>query len=92
MPVLGISESDLSEVNEMFAFIPLAWLQAADADPACYTRGGAIALSRPLAASDAKLKTTLVYALRATGGHYRLQTVQEGEGGGNENITIVEAF
>ncbi|WBX85801.1 acetyl-CoA C-acetyltransferase [Sphingosinicella microcystinivorans] len=88
---LGIDEIDLYEVNEAFASIPLAWLQATSADPARLNiRGGAIALGHPLGASGAKLMTTLVYALRAARGRYGLQTMCEG--GGTANVTIVEAF
>ena len=86
---LSIGEIDLYEVNEAFAPIPLAWLQALGADAArLNSRGGAIALGHPLGASGARLMTTLVHALRATGGRYGLQTMCEG--GGTANVTIVE--
>lgn len=88
---LTIGEIDLYEVNEAFAPIPLAWLQAMNADPArLNVRGGAIALGHPLGASGAKLMTTLVHALRAEKGRYGLQTMCEG--GGTANVTIVEAL
>ena len=50
---------------------------------------GVITLGRPPGTSGAKLMTTLVHALRATGGRYVLQTMCEG--GGAANVTIVEA-
>lgn len=84
-------EIDLYEVNEAFAPVPLAWLQDTGADPAkLNVRGGAIALGHPLGASGTKLMTTLIHALRASGGRYGLQTMCEG--GGIANATIIEAL
>ena len=86
---LAISDIDLFEVNEAFAPIPLAWLQATGADPArLNVHGGAIALGHPLGASGTKLMTTLVHALGQHGKRYGLQTMCEG--GGMANVTIVE--
>jgi len=86
---LKIDDIDLFEVNEAFASVPLAWLQATGADPArLNVNGGAIALGHPLGASGAKLMTTLVHALHARGARYGLQTMCEG--GGLANVTIVE--
>jgi len=86
---LKIADIDLYEVNEAFAPIPMAWLKYVGADPArLNVNGGAIALGHPLGASGTKLMTTLVYALRARGGRYGLQTMCEG--GGLANVTVVE--
>lgn len=86
---LKISDIDLYEVNEAFAPIPLAWLQALDADlERLNVNGGAIALGHPLGASGAKLMTTLVHTLHQRGARYGLQTMCEG--GGMANVTIVE--
>ena len=86
---MKISDIDLFEVNEAFASVPLAWLQTTGADPArMNVNGGAIALGHPLGASGTKLMTTLLYALRAKGKRYGLQTMCEG--GGQANVTIVE--
>ena len=88
---LKLEDIDLYEVNEAFASIPLAWLQALGADPArLNVHGGAIALGHPLGASGAKLMATLVHALRARGKRYGLQTMCEG--GGLANVTIIEAL
>ncbi|MBH1998106.1 MAG: acetyl-CoA C-acetyltransferase [Sphingomonadaceae bacterium] len=88
---LTIGDIDLFEVNEAFAPVPLAWLQALDADPAkLNVNGGAIALGHPLGATGTKLMATLVHELRARGKRYGLQTVCEG--GGIANVTIVEAL
>ena len=86
---MSIDDIDLFEVNEAFAPIPLAWLQATGADPAkLNVNGGAIALGHPLGASGTKLMTTLLYALKARNKTGGLQTMCEG--GGMANVTIVE--
>lgn len=88
---LSIGDIDLYEINEAFAPVPLAWLQALEADPAkLNARGGAIALGHPLGATGAKLMTSLIHALRAQGKRYGLQSVCEG--GGVANATIIEAL
>lgn len=86
---MKISDIDAFEVNEAFAPIPLAWLQATGADPErLNVNGGAIALGHPLGASGTKLMTTLLSVLQQRGGRYGLQTMCEG--GGMANVTIVE--
>ena len=88
---MKIDDIDLFEVNEAFAPVPLAWLQATGADPEkLNVNGGAISLGHPLGASGAKLMTTLVHALHARGKKYGLQTMCEG--GGIANVTILEAL
>jgi acetyl-CoA acetyltransferase family protein len=86
---LSIHDIDHYEVNEAFAPVPLAWQQHFDADPARLNpRGGAIALGHPLGASGARLLTTMLNALEASGGRYGLQTMCEA--GGMANATIIE--
>lgn len=88
---LKIDDIDLYEVNEAFAPIPLAWLQAIGGDAAkLNVNGGAIALGHPLGASGTKLMATLIHALKARGKRYGLQTMCEG--GGIANVTILEAL
>jgi len=88
---MTLADIDLYEVNEAFASIPMAWMQALDADPAkLNVNGGAIALGHPLGASGTKLMATLIHALKARGKRYGLQTMCEG--GGIANVTIVEAL
>ncbi|OAN56726.1 acetyl-CoA C-acetyltransferase [Sphingobium sp. TCM1] len=88
---LKLDDIDLFEVNEAFAAIPMAWLQAIGADPdKLNVHGGAIALGHPLGASGTKLMATMIHALRARGKRYGLQTMCEG--GGIANVTIVEAL
>jgi acetyl-CoA C-acetyltransferase len=88
---MRIADIGLYEVNEAFASVPLAWLQAIGADPdKLNVHGGAIALGHPLGASGAKLMATMIAALRARGLRYGLQTMCEG--GGIANVTILEAL
>ncbi|WP_418320986.1 acetyl-CoA C-acetyltransferase [Piscinibacter sakaiensis] len=86
---MSVDDIDLFEVNEAFASVPLAWLQATGADPErLNVNGGAIALGHPLGASGTRLMATLVSALRQRGKRYGLQTMCEG--GGMANVTIIE--
>ena len=86
---MTINDIDLFEVNEAFASVPVAWLQATGADPArLNVNGGAIALGHPLGGSGAKLMTSLLHALMARGGRFGLQTMCEG--GGMANVTLIE--
>ena len=86
---MSIDDIDLFEVNEAFASIPVAFIQKLKADPGrVNVNGGAVALGHPLGASGTKLMTTLVYALKARGKRYGLQTMCEG--GGMANVTIIE--
>ncbi|MDB5470055.1 MAG: acetyl-CoA C-acyltransferase [Caulobacter sp.] len=86
---LKIGDIDAFEVNEAFASVPVAWLQATGADPdRLNVNGGAISLGHPLGGSGAKLMATLVNALIDRGGKYGLQTMCEG--GGLANVTIIE--
>jgi acetyl-CoA acyltransferase len=86
---LTIDDIGVFEVNEAFAPVPLAWLTETGADPARLNpNGGAIALGHPLGGSGARIMTTLVHHMRATGTRYGLQTMCEG--GGQANATILE--
>ncbi|MFC3999737.1 acetyl-CoA C-acetyltransferase [Nocardiopsis sediminis] len=86
---LGIGDIDVTEINEAFAPVPLAWIEELGADPAATNpNGGAIALGHPLGATGAILMTKLVHELHRSGGRYGLQTMCEG--GGQANVTIIE--
>jgi acetyl-CoA acyltransferase len=88
---LSIDDIDHYEVNEAFAPVPIAWARHFGADQARLNpRGGAIALGHPLGASGARLLTTMLNGLEATGGRYGLQTMCEA--GGMANATIIERF
>ncbi|MDF5751579.1 acetyl-CoA C-acetyltransferase [Spongiactinospora sp. TRM90649] len=86
---LSIGDIAVTEINEAFAPVPLAWLRELDADPATTNpNGGAIALGHPLGGTGAILMTKLLHELERTGGRYGLQTMCEG--GGQANVTIIE--
>jgi acetyl-CoA acyltransferase len=86
---VSIEDVDAVEVNEAFASVPLAW-QAEFGVPEdrLNPRGSAIALGHPLGASGARLMTTLINHLEATGGRLGLQTMCEA--GGMANATLIE--
>jgi len=78
------------ELNEAFAVQSLACIRALELDPARVNiYGGAIALGHPLGASGARILTTLIHALRRTGGRYGLATMCIGVGQGI--AVVVEA-
>ena len=86
---LTIDDIGVFEVNEAFAPVPLAWLADTGADGSRLNpNGGAIALGHPLGGSGARIMTTLVHHMQATGTRYGLQTMCEG--GGMANATILE--
>jgi len=82
---LSLHQIDVIELNEAFAAQGLAVLRQldiADDDPRVNPNGGAIALGHPLGASGARLVTTAVNQLHATGGRYALCTMCIGVGQG----------
>ena len=80
---LTVGDLDLVELNEAFAAQAIACIRQLELDPArVNVYGGAIALGHPLGASGARLLTTLVHALRRTGGRYGLATMCIGVGQG----------
>jgi len=82
---LTLAQMDVIELNEAFAAQGLAVLRLlglADDDARVNAWGGAIALGHPLGASGARLATTAVNRLHATGGRYALCTMCIGVGQG----------
>ena len=82
---LTIEQMDVIELNEAFAAQGLAVLRAlglSDDDARVNAWGGAIALGHPLGASGARLATTAVNRLHASGGRYALCTMCIGVGQG----------
>ena len=87
----GLTMADISvtEINEAFASVVLAWEKELHPDMSTVNpNGGAIALGHPLGCSGARLMTTLLHELERTDGRYGLQTMCEG--GGMANATIIE--
>ena len=82
---LTLDQIDVIELNEAFAAQGLAVLRLLglkDDDERVNAWGGAIALGHPLGASGARLATTAVNRLHATGGRYALCTMCIGVGQG----------
>jgi len=82
---LSLAQMDVIELNEAFAAQGLAVLRMLglpDDDERVNAWGGAIALGHPLGASGARLVTTAVNRLHATGGRYALCTMCIGVGQG----------
>jgi acetyl-CoA acetyltransferase family protein len=77
------ADLDLVELNEAFAAQAIPCIRELGLDPAKVNiYGGAIALGHPLGASGAKILTTLVHALRRTGGRYGVASMCIGVGQG----------
>jgi 3-oxoadipyl-CoA thiolase len=82
---LTLADFDVIELNEAFAAQGLAVLRSlglADDDPRVNPNGGAIALGHPLGMSGARLVTTALRQLEATGGRRALCTMCIGVGQG----------
>ncbi len=82
---LTLDQIDVIELNEAFAAQGLAVLRLlglADDDARVNAWGGAIALGHPLGASGARLATTAVNRLHATGGRFAVATMCIGVGQG----------
>ena len=80
---LTVDQLDLIELNEAFAAQGLACMRELHLDPAkVNVYGGAIALGHALGSSGSRILTTLVHALRRTGGRYGLATMCIGVGQG----------
>jgi len=86
---MTMDQIDLTEINEAFASVVLAWEKEHHPDmEKVNVNGGAIALGHPLGCSGARLMTTLLNELERSGGRWGLQTMCEG--GGMANATIIE--
>ena len=80
---ISVEQLDLIELNEAFASQAIACIRELGLDPARVNiYGGGIALGHPLGASGARILTTLIHALRRTGGRYGLATMCVGVGQG----------
>ena len=80
---LGIDDMDLIEINEAFAaqVIPSARELGID-DSRLNVHGGAIAVGHPFGMTGARITSTLINGLAATGGRYGLETMCVGGGQG----------
>jgi acetyl-CoA C-acetyltransferase len=86
---MSLSDIDLFEVNEAFAVVPMVTKQLAGVPyEKMNIHGGAVSLGHPIGASGARILTTLIYALKRTGGKYGLASLCIG--GGEANALIIE--
>ncbi len=86
---LSLDEIDVTEINEAFACVILAWAKEIKPDISRVNpNGGAIALGHPLGATGAILMTKLVYELQRSKGTYGLQTMCIGHG--MATATVIE--
>jgi acetyl-CoA C-acetyltransferase len=86
---LDMHDMDVSEVNEAFASVVLAWEKELQPNPERVNpNGGAIALGHPTGCTGARLITTGLHELERTGGRYGL--IAMCCGGGLGTGTIIE--
>lgn len=86
---MTLEQIDLFEINEAFSVTALAAKnELGIPHDKLNVHGGAIAIGHPIGASGARVLTTLLYALRRTGGKFGLATLCIG--GGEASAMIVE--
>ena len=84
---LSMSDIDVTEINEAFASVVLAWAQELEADmDTVNPNGGAISLGHPLGATGCFLVTKAVHELQRSGGRYGLVTMCCGGGLGTGTL------
>lgn len=86
---LSLADIDVTEINEAFASVVLAWSRELKPDMGKVNpNGGAIAHGHPLGATGAVLMTKLLYELERTDGQFGLQVMCIGHG--MATATIIE--
>ena len=84
---LGMGDMDVTEINEAFASVVLAWAREMDPDMAKVNpNGGAIALGHALGSTGAVLLTKALHELERTDGEHALVTMCCGGGLGTGTI------
>ena len=84
---LSMSDVDVTEINEAFASVVLAWAQELEPDmDTVNPNGGAISLGHPLGATGCFLVTKAVHELQRSGGRYGLVTMCCGGGLGTGTL------
>jgi len=79
---MSADQFDLYEINEAFAVVTMAAIKEVRLDPdRVNIHGGAVALGHPIGASGARILTTLLYALKRTGGKRGIASLCIGGGG-----------
>ncbi|MFB4298595.1 thiolase family protein [Actinomadura sp. NTSP31] len=86
---LRASEIDLWEINEAFASVPVAACEVLGLDEErVNVHGSGCSLGHPIAATGARMVTTLVHELRRRGGGFGLATMCAG--GGQGGAVVIE--
>ena len=84
---LSMDDIDVTEINEAFAAVVLAWAKEVGADLSKVNpNGGAISLGHPLGGTGAFLVTKAVHELQRSGGRYGLVTMCCGGGLGTGTL------
>lgn len=85
----SVEDVDLWEINEAFAMVAMAAIDAFNLDPEkVNVNGGACALGHPLGSSGSRIILTLIYALKRLGKHKGVATLCIG--GGEATAVAVE--
>jgi acetyl-CoA C-acetyltransferase len=83
----SVDDIDLWEVNEAFAVVSLVNQdEIGISSDKLNVRGGAVAVGHPIGASGARILTTLIYALRQTGGKRGIASICIG---GGESLSLM---
>jgi acetyl-CoA C-acetyltransferase len=90
---MKVDDLDIIEVNEAFAAVTLTSLKLLEAkEERMNVKGGAVAMGHPIGASGARLVTTLMYELLATGKKFGAAGICSGAAQGDavilENLTV----
>jgi len=86
---MKIEDIDLFEINEAFASVPIISSRLLNIPyEKINIHGGAIALGHPIGQSGSRVLTTLIYALKKTGGKYGMASLCIG--GGEAVAMIIE--
>ena len=88
---LPVDSVSLFEINEAFASVPIAAAKELEIDPEIINvSGSGCSLGHPVAASGARMVTTILNDLKRTGGQYGICTMCAG--GGMATALLVERF
>jgi acetyl-CoA acetyltransferase family protein len=87
---LSVDDVDLAEINEAFCSVPVAAIRTLGLDPAIVNvNGSGCSLGHPIAATGARMVTTMVHELRRRGKSIGLLSMCAG--GGMGSALVVEA-
>lgn len=86
---MSVGQIDLFEVNEAFSVVSIITAKNLGIPyDKLNIHGGAVSLGHPIGASGARILTTLIYALKRTGGKYGIASLCIG--GGEANALLIE--